>query len=259
MLHEITVFVLTYNEQANIARVLAPLRDFARVIVLDSGSSDDTQAAVQQFGFAEWHQRSFDNHANQCNHVLDHLALSTPWVMSLDADYVLTPDLITELTQLKPTAQTHGFSCEFSFCMDGKPLRGSLYPPRTVLFRQGLARFYQSGHTQRLRIEGIVATLQGKILHDDRKDWAFFCRNQSKYGRLEAQHLYESAFSALPLTAKVRKTGLIAPWVVPLMCLFWTGLIFAGKPGWKYTQMRWIGESAIAKSLWRLRFSGHRS
>jgi glycosyltransferase involved in cell wall biosynthesis len=259
MLHEITVFVLTYNEQVNIARVLAPLRDFARVIVLDSGSSDATQALVQQFGFAEWHQRSFDNHANQCNHVLDQLAVSTPWVMSLDADYVLTAELITELTQLKPAAQMHGFSCEFSFCIDGKLLRGSLYPPRTVLFRHGMARFYQSGHTQRLRIEGSVATLQGKILHDDRKDWAFFCRNQSKYGRLEAQHLYESAFSALPLTAKVRKLGVIAPWLVPLMCLFWTGLIFEGKAGWQYTHMRWVGESAIAKHLWRLRLGKNRS
>ena len=253
MLNQITVFVLTYNEQANISRVLAPLLGFARVIVLDSGSSDETEDEVARYGFAEWHRRSFDNHANQCNHVLDHLEISTPWVLSLDADYVLSAELLSELQGLRPSAQLSGMDCEFVFCIDGQPLRGSLYPPRTVLFRTDRARFFQSGHTQRLRLDGPVQRLAGKIFHDDRKSWVNFRANQRKYGRLEARHLYQSQFKELGLTSKVRKLGLIAPWLVPLMCLFWTGLALDGRAGWKYTWMRWIGESAIAKELWRLR------
>lgn len=253
MLDQITVFVLTYNEQANIARVLAPLAAFARVIVLDSGSSDQTEAEVRRCGFAEWHQRRFDDHANQCNHVLDQLAISTPWLMSLDADYVLSPELLVEIENMQPSVQTSGMDCEFIFCIDGQPLRGSLYPPRTVLFRTDRARFFQSGHAHRLRLEGPVQRLAGKIFHDDRKSWAHFRANQRKYGRLEARYLYQSSFKELRLTSKVRKLGLIAPWLVPLICLFWTGLALEGRAGWKYTWMRWIGEFAIAKELWRLR------
>ena len=253
MLDQISVFVLTYNEQANIARVLAPLAGFARVIVLDSGSSDQTEAEVRRCGFAEWHQRGFDNHANQCNFVLDTLAICTPWVLSLDADYVLSTELVGELKSLRPSAELSGMDCEFVFCIDGQPLRGSLYPPRTVLFRTDRARFYQAGHTQRLQLDGPVQRLRGKILHDDRKPWAYFRANQRKYGRLEARHLYQTPFSVLGLTAKVRKLGLIAPWLVPLLCLFWTGLVLEGRAGWKYTRMRWIGEGEIAKELWRLR------
>ena len=254
MLDQITVFVLTYNEQENIARVLGKLAGFARVIVLDSFSQDATATEAARFPYAQWVQRRFDNHANQCNFVLDELAISTPWVMSLDADYVLSDALIAELSALNLPTGIHGVECAFRFCIDGQPLRGSLYPPRMVLFRHGKARYYQSGHTQRLALEGQSTRLKGLIDHDDRKSWAFFLSNQRKYGRLEAEHLYQQPFRALPLTAKVRKFGLIAPWLVPLLCLTWKGLAFEGTAGWKYTQMRLVGESQIALALWRKRW-----
>ena len=253
MLDRITVFVLTYNEQENIARVLAKLGGFARVIVLDSFSQDATEAEVARFPNVQWRQRRFDNHANQCNFVLDELQISTPWVMSLDADYVLTDALLEELSTLNLPDEIHGAECEFRFCIDGKALRGSLYPPRMVLFRHGQARYYQSGHTQRLAMDGKSVRLKAPILHDDRKSWDFFLGNQRKYGRLEAEHLYQQSFRALPLTGKVRKLGLIAPWLVPLLCLTWKGLAFEGTAGWKYTQMRLVGESQIALALWRKR------
>ena len=87
MLSQITPVILTYNESANIGRTLACLSWATRVIVLDSGSSDDTETTARTFGNVEWQQRPFDTHAAQCNFVLEQSGLNSAWVLFLDADY----------------------------------------------------------------------------------------------------------------------------------------------------------------------------
>jgi glycosyltransferase involved in cell wall biosynthesis len=134
---QITPLILTFNEEANIGRVLERLRWAPRVVVLDSFSTDATLDIVGRFPNADVHQRAFDSFAGQCNYGLG--LIDTPWVLSLDADYVLTPELVDEIAALPAEPDVDGFEAQFTYCIGGKPLRGTLYPPRTVLYRRDAA------------------------------------------------------------------------------------------------------------------------
>ena len=105
--------------------------------------------------------REFDSFAGQCNFGLEQIR--TPWVLSLDADYVVSQDLCREIAALDPGASTSGYRCGFRYCINGRPLRGTLYPPRTVLYRREKARYEDDGHGHRVRIDGAVAAYQKAV------------------------------------------------------------------------------------------------
>jgi glycosyltransferase involved in cell wall biosynthesis len=254
LISQIHVFVLTKNEAPNIGRVLEKLGRFARVIVLDSGSTDATREIACTFPNVDWQERAFDNATNQCNYVLEKLLSGCEWVLSLDADYVLSDALLEELETLQP-ADFNAFEARFVFCMDGHALPGSFYPPRTVLFKPKFAHYEQFGHTQRLSVQGPVGQLRGKILHDDRKDFAYVLRNQKRYAAMESVYLRETAFSKLSFPGRLRKTGMIMPLLAPIVALCSKGSFLHGRPAWKYAYFRWIAELEIAKAIWRLRIS----
>ena len=87
---QIVPLILTFNEESNLARVLSKL-DWAKVVVvIDSYSSDRTQAIAESFQNVSFHQREFDCHANQWNMGLETAGRLGNWVLALDSDYVLS-------------------------------------------------------------------------------------------------------------------------------------------------------------------------
>src|ERR1700730_10770600 len=102
MLNEITPVLLTYNEAPNIARTMSLLTWAKDAVVVDSGRDDETVAIVKRFRTVRLFVRSFDSHANQWRYAVTETAITTPWILRLDADYQLTPELIEELSQLDP-------------------------------------------------------------------------------------------------------------------------------------------------------------
>ena len=117
----ITPIILTFNEAPNIARTLGQLTWAGRVVVVDSFSTDETEAICRRFPQVEFVQRKFTSFADQCNFGLT--LVRTLWVLSLDADYVLTDELVAELRALKPEDACAGFSARFTYCIGGRPLR----------------------------------------------------------------------------------------------------------------------------------------
>ena len=170
MIEEITPIIITYNEEANIARTLDRLTWARRIVVIDSGSTDATLDIVRFYSQAEIVHRPFDEFASQCNFGI--AQVSTPWVLSLDADYELSDELVSELHHLHPEAAIGGYQAQFVYRIFGRPLRGTLYPPRTVLFRKDKARYLNEGHGHRVTVAGNVVALAGVIYHDDRKPLA---------------------------------------------------------------------------------------
>src|SRR5215218_8013153 len=106
MLDQITPLVLTYNEAPNIARTLAALSWAKDIVVVDSFSDDNTVEIAKSFPHVRVFQRAFDCHRNQWEFGLKETGISTAWVLALDADYVISDDLVNELADLKPDAQT---------------------------------------------------------------------------------------------------------------------------------------------------------
>lgn len=247
MLADITPLILTYNEEANLERTLARLRWARRVVVIDSGSTDATRAICAKHPHVEVIERAFDDHTRQWNFGLDQV--TTPWVLSLDADYVLSDELNQELACWIPEPAVTAYWARFHYCVSGHRLRGSLYPPRAVLFRPKACRYEADGHTQRLKVDGPTAHLKAGIDHDDRKPLARWLWAQDRYATLEATKLLEAKGEALALQDRLRRLVVVTPLLVPVYTLLVKGLILEGWPGWYYALQRTVAELILSLRL----------
>ncbi len=247
--------VLTFNEAPNIRRTLDKLEWATEVIVLDSFSTDATESIARSFGNVVFEQRRFDNHTAQWNFGLQRV--QTEWVLSLDADYVLTDELVHEIGQLSADASIAAFFVRFRYCIAGRPLRGSLYPPRAVLFRKSMCHYVADGHTQVLAIEGPTKLLHGHILHDDRKPLSRWLDSQRAYARLEAEKLVAEPGTARSLADRLRR------WIWPaapaafLYTLLVKGCLFDGWPGCFYILQRTYAELLLSLELLDRRLRTH--
>jgi glycosyltransferase involved in cell wall biosynthesis len=247
LLHEITPMILTFNEEANIGRTLAKLTWAKRILIIDSGSTDRTLEIIHQFPQAEVVQRNFDTAAAQCNFGLSHV--DSRWVLSLDADYVLSDALIPEIAALQPARDVQGFWARFVYQIFGKSLRASLYPPRAVLYRRAVAAYVDEGHTQRVRINGEVQTLINPIFHDDRKSISRWYSSQARYASLEADHLLSFKRSALGHEDRIRLMLVPAPILTFIYVLLIKRCLLDGWPGWYYTLQRSCAEAMLSIEL----------
>lgn len=241
----VTPLVLTYNEQENIGRTLAALSWAQEVVLVDSFSNDATlEIARAAHPGVRVLQRRFDTHTAQWNFGVD--AVMTPWVLSLDADYEVSPELHAEVAELRPSEEVAGYTARFQFRVFGHALRASVYPPRTVLFRRDRARYRDDGHTQLLQTEGAVRTLAGLIFHDDRKPLTRWLQSQDRYMIIEAPHLLAMPPISLPFRDRLRRQAFLAPAVMFLYLMFVRGLVFDGWPGWYYVFQRTLAETLLA-------------
>lgn len=245
MLSEITPLILTYNESPNIARVLDRLIWADRVVVIDSYSSDDTLEIVKRYPNVEIYQRQFDTHAQQWNYGLEQI--KTEWALSMDADYVVSDALLAELKNLVPSAD--GYFISFKYCVFGKPLRGTILPPRLALFRCDRATYIDDGHTQLLTIQGETEQLRSAFYHDDRKSLSRWLWAQDRYMVLEVEKLRSTPEAELSVSDRIRKTKLLAPLVILIYCLFLKGGILDGWAGWYYALQRVLAEVLLSIHL----------
>ena len=218
---EITPLLLTFNEEDNLERTLAPLSWAREIVVIDSGSTDRTLEILARDPRIRVIHRNFDTHATQWNFGLKHVA--TDWVLSLDADYEISREFAAEIARLDPPEAVSGYLVSFTYCVFGRPLRATLYPPRICLFRRDRATYWDEGHTQRLRIEGEIDALSGRIHHDDRKPIDRWFRSQIGYARREADHLLSADPAELGRIDRLRLHAWIAPLIMPLYMLLARG------------------------------------
>ena len=250
----ITPLVLTWNEAPNISRCLERLTWARRVVVLDSGSTDETVAIARQFSNVDVLVRPFDDHTSQWNHGIG--LVTTPWVLSLDADYVLSEAFIAELGAMPFAEDLDAVYASFRYCILGRPLKASLYPPRAVLFRADRCRYEADGHTQRLVVPGRWSSMQAGIDHDDRKSLDRWFGSQAAYARLEAEKLLSRQAATLGMQDRVRRTGVLGPPAVFFYTLVARLAILDGWPGWYYTLQRTVAETMLALHIWDRRLRG---
>lgn len=247
MLEKITPLILTYNEAANIERTLRQLTWAKRIVVVDSFSTDETLDILKEFPQVQVFLRVFDTAAAQDNYGLEQV--TTEWILSLDADYVLTDELIEEIRRLEPQDSINAYWVRFKYCVFGKPLRGSLYPPRQVLYRREKARYEDDGHTQRVRVKGEAARLSAFILHDDRKSLSRWLSSQDQYMIRETEKLRQTPAPQLGFSDRLRRNKILVPYIVLVYCLIIQRGIFDGWAGWYYALQRVLAETLLAIRL----------
>jgi glycosyltransferase involved in cell wall biosynthesis len=254
MLDQITPLILTYNEAPNIGRTLERLKWAREIVVVDSFSDDDTLEILSRYPQVRVFQRAFDSFAGQWSFAIKETGISTDWVLALDADFLITPELVAEFAPLEPAAKTSGYKIPLAYCIQGRRLRSSLLPPLTLLYRGARASFLADGHTYRLLLDGDVDYLHESILHDDRKPFRRWLDSQKKYAVLEGNKLIEADWQSLRLPDRIRLLRMVAPVAVFLYCLIYRGGILDGWAGLSYAWQRMLVEVLLSVHLLRKDF-----
>ena len=243
---EISALVLTFNEAPNIFRCLSALIWVPHVLVIDSGSTDDTVSICNQFPNVSVMVRPFDNHTNQWNFGLERSI--GPWVLCLDADYVCPQGIQQELESFEPLYDA--YFAKFRYLVNTKPLKATLYPPRAVFFRKDRLRYIADGHTQLLNVKSVKTSfIKSVIDHDDRKPLSRWLSSQVKYAELEAEKLLTTSTAQLGWKDRLRRKIVIAPVLTVIYCLFAKRLILDGLPGLFYTLQRCYAELLLSLEL----------
>lgn len=185
----LTVVILTRDEALHIPRALASVRDIAdHVLVVDSGSTDDTVALAEAAGAQVLHN-PWVNYATQMNWGIDHVPADTDWILRLDADEVVTPDLAREIADRLPRigAATDGIFVGRRMCFMGKPIRwGGLFPIRVLrIFRAGRGRCESRWMDEHIQVPGPTEDLKGEIVDDNRKSLTWWTDKHNSYASRE--------------------------------------------------------------------------
>lgn len=147
---KVSVLILTFNEEINLEACLTALVGCDDIVILDSGSTDQTVAIAERLG-ARVLTRPFDNFANQRNFGLANAEFRHSWVLHLDADEVVTPAFLAALEALEPADEIDAYQVPSKVMFFGKWLRhAGMWPSYQVrLGRLTELSFVQVGHGQR--------------------------------------------------------------------------------------------------------------
>ena len=194
----LSVTIVAQDEERTIADVLAPAAELAdEIIFLDSGSTDHTIEVAQRFG-VRLYQQPWLGYSEQKNKALD--LAGGEWILSLDADEVMTPALVHEIRHTLRTgipANIDGFRIPRVLFIGDTPVRrGGFYPDAQLrLFRKGRGRFLPRIVHESIAVESRVGQLKNDLLHYAYRDIDEFAQTMDRYAQLSAQHYFEQAHS----------------------------------------------------------------
>jgi glycosyltransferase involved in cell wall biosynthesis len=173
-----SLIVLTYNEEVNIEQTLESVRDWVgEIIVVDSFSTDRTLEICRAYT-DKIYQHPFENQAKQFNWALDNVPIAHEWVMRLDADERVTPELAEELCHLLPTlsAEVTGLFMKRRVFFMGRWIRHGDYYPLWFLriFRKGAGRYEELTEEHIVLSKGQTLRLANDFIDENRKGLSFW-------------------------------------------------------------------------------------
>ena len=185
----LTVLILTRNEERHIARAIGSVRVIAaRILVVDSGSTDRTVEIAQGLG-AEVRANPWRNYATQFNWGLDQLPPDTGWVLRLDADEVVSAELARQIAATLPTLgpEVDGVTVGRRMAFLRRPIRhGGLFPIRVLrLFRHGRGRCEDRWMDEHIKVAGAVVDLPGELLDDNLNSLTWWTDKHNSYASRE--------------------------------------------------------------------------
>lgn len=180
--------IITLNEEINLARCLDSLSGLAgEIIVVDSGSKDKTVEIAKKYGAKVFH-RDFDNFANQKNWAT--FKASGEWILSIDADEEISPQLSKEILQAIKSSEYNGFFIPRRNFILGAEIKHSRWSPDTHiwLWKKNVGKWQGDVHEEVVVVGKIGELRAGKIHHQDGTIGGFLVTNR-KYARLTAQEI----------------------------------------------------------------------
>lgn len=195
---DLTIIILTLNEDIHIRRCIESVRTIAsKIVVVDSHSKDKTSDIAQELG-VDFYKNQFVNYAKQFNWGLDHANINTKWVMRLDADEYLTPELIKKLPNILNDAanDVNGFTLNLRRIFLGRWLRfGALYPIRLLrIWRVGLGRCEERWMDEHIILQGRIQHIDADFVDHNLNSLTWWTDKHNKYASREAVDLLNLQF-----------------------------------------------------------------
>lgn len=204
---DITVVVLTYNEEIHIGRCIEYAKVFAKeVIIVDSFSTDRTVEVAQRYGVTVVQHVWPGNQAQQFNWALETIEFHTGWILRLDADEYLLKELVEEFREKLPSlsADITGVILKRRHIFLDEWMRRGTYPVKLLrLFRVGKGVYEERLMDEHiLLLEGRAVEFENDFVDHNLNDLSFFCHKHVDYSIREALQLLTIEYGL----AKERKT-----------------------------------------------------
>lgn len=226
----LSVILITKNEAANIHACLESVTWADEIIVVDSGSSDNTAEIARQLG-AQVYEHDWPGFGPQKNRALAYA--TGDWVFSIDADERVTPELRTEIEQAMRSADADGYYCPrlSQFC--GMFIHHSGWYPDYVLrlFRRGAGRFSDSLVHESVQLQGRSEKLRSPLLHYSYLDKADVERKVEHYSTAAAKQMH-----AAGKRSSLTGAALSAGWAFLRTYIIRLGVL-DGISGWQIAMM----------------------
>jgi glycosyltransferase involved in cell wall biosynthesis len=265
---DLSVVIIACNEERIIGQTLEAIASFAgEIIFVDSGSTDRTLEIARQYK-AQCHHQQWPGYAAQKNYAL---SLATKkWILSLDADEVVTEDLKKEITALlgshensdnktyepKKTTEYSGYRIPRLLYIGKKPFKyGGFYPDAQLrLFLNGKGQFIERKVHESARVEGKIGQLNSPILHYAYTDFDDYANTLDGYAKLSAQEFKES--NAKNDLVGVWRTSKLNETIHPLWTFFYRFVFRVGfLDGIAGLKANWIYKDYVRKKITYLRRS----
>jgi len=203
---KLAAIILTKDEERDLPGCLQSLQAIAsEVYVVDSGSTDATREIAQRAG-ARFLSHPFTNHATQFNWALDNVPSEADWILRIDADERLSPQLQAELAHRLAAAppDVAGFACPRLTRFLGRAIRwGDTYPVWLVrVWRRGAGRCEDTWMDEHIVLAGPVERLKGDVIHEIPKSLSEWTRKHDWYADRECKDILSASANSQPLTGQ---------------------------------------------------------
>jgi glycosyltransferase involved in cell wall biosynthesis len=196
---DITVVILTYNEDIHILRCIENAKKYAKdIFIVDSYSTDRTIEIASTMGVKVYQNKWENNHAKQFNWGLDNCPISTDWVLRLDADEYLTDELIHELYEKLPLLDVtiSGIEIPLKRIFMGRHLKrgvGLITQMRIFRYRKARCEIRQMDEHIEL-LEGESVRFRGAWVDDNLNNIGWWTAKHNSYAAREAVDLLDIEF-----------------------------------------------------------------
>ena len=229
MIDFVTVFIPVYNEEKNLPECLDALKNFSKVVLIDSGSTDKTLEIAKDFGREVIHFEWNGSFPKKRNWALRNYKVETPWCFFMDADERMQPEFEAEIATVLPTTKHDVFVVFYDNWFLGRMLRHGDCMRKSALVRYGhgeqervddIATNLPMEIHEQIVTDGTIGVIHAHLEHHDKRSLESYYAKHLEYADWEANRyktLIENTKKQLTCRQKI-KYGLIT--------FFWFGFAY---------------------------------
>ena len=196
---DVSVIILTFNEEIHIKRCLDRISPYVKnVFIIDSFSTDNTLEIAKGYNNVTVLQNKWTNYATQFNWALENVQIETKWVLRLDADEYLTPELVEELKEQLPNLEQDitGIVFPLRRVFLGRTIRRGMNQVKLLrLFQNGKAKSEVRQMDEHIQVvEGRTIEFKNEFADDNLNNLSWWTQKHIGYAIREAADLLDIEF-----------------------------------------------------------------